>query len=183
MLEKLLIALALQIGTEVNYNELSNSLRADRNTIETYIDLLEKTFVIFRLKPFSRNLRNELSTGRKIYFYDNGIRNALIGDFKTIELRNDKGVLWENFIISERFKRNEYSGWYGHSWYWRTYQQQEIDLIEEINGEFNIYEFKWNPKSKAKFSKTFIENYNPKKTIVITPENFDEFTKHKKNNI
>ena len=109
LLEKLLIALALQVGAEVNYNELSGLLRVDRNTVERYIELLEKAFVIFKLSPLSRNLRNELNTGRKIYFYDNGIRNALIGDFKPIDLRNDKGALWENFVVSERMKRNSYN--------------------------------------------------------------------------
>jgi uncharacterized protein len=144
LLEKLLIALALQIGSEVNFNELANLLRVDRATVEKYIDLLEKTFVIFKLKPLSRNLRNELSSGRKIYFYDNGIRNALIGDFKSPELRNDIGLLWENFIICERQKRNSYRNWHGRSWFWRTYQQQEIDLIEEIDGSFSAFEAKWN---------------------------------------
>jgi predicted AAA+ superfamily ATPase len=174
LLDKLLVALALQIGSEVNYNELSSLLRVDRNTIERYIDLLEKAFVVFKLHPLSRNLRNELNTGRKIYFYDNGIRNALIGDFKVMDVRNDKGALWENFIISERLKRNAYTGWYGRSYYWRTYQQQEIDLIEEIDGEFYGFEFKWNKFAKAKFSKTFVESYKPQKTNCITPDNLEE---------
>ncbi|MDZ7608182.1 MAG: ATP-binding protein [Cyclobacteriaceae bacterium] len=174
LLDKLLVALALQIGSEVNYNELSSLLRVDRNTIERYIDLLEKAFVVFRLSPLSRNLRNELNTGRKIYFFDNGIRNALIGDFKAIDARTDKGALWENFIMSERLKRNANTAWYGRSYFWRTYQQQEIDLIEEIDGEFHAFEFKWNRNAKAKFSKTFVDNYKPAKTICITPNNFEE---------
>ena len=170
----MLIALALQVGAEVNYNELSGLLRVDRNTVERYIDLLEKAFVIFKLRPLSRNLRNELNTGRKIYFYDNGVRNALIGDFKSIDLRNDKGALWENFVVSERMKRNSYSGWYGHMYFWRTYQQQEIDLIEEIDGDFYAYEFKWNTRAKVKFSRTFVDNYRPLKKMCITPDNFEE---------
>ena len=174
LLEKLLVALALQVGAEVNYNELSGLLRVDRNTVEKYIDLLEKAFVVFRLRPLSRNVRNELNTGRKVYFYDNGVRNALIGDFKPIELRNDKGALWENFVVSERIKRNRYHGWYGHVYYWRTYQQQEIDLVEEIDGEFYAYEFKWNARAKIKFSKTFVDNYHPVKKMGVTPENFEE---------
>ena len=174
LLEKLLMALAFQIGSEVNYNELSGLLRVDRNTIERYIDLLEKTYVIFKLKPLGRNLRNELTTGRKIYFYDNGIRNALIGDFKPFDLRNDKGALWENFIVSERLKRNSYHGWYGHSYFWRTYQQQEIDLVEEIDGKFYAYEMKWNVRAKAKFSRTFTDSYSPVETLQITPDNFEE---------
>jgi uncharacterized protein len=174
LLDRLLIALALQIGSEVNYNELSGLLRVDRNTIERYVDLLEKAFVIFRLKPLGRNLRNELTTGRKIYFYDNGIRNALIGDFKPIDLRNDKGALWENFIISERLKKNSYDGWYGRSYFWRTYQQQEIDLVEEIDGKFYVYEIKWNARAKTKFSRTFSDNYKPESSHYVTPDNFEE---------
>jgi len=175
LLEKLLIALALQIGSEVNFNELANILRVDRATVERYIDLLEKTFVIFKLKPLSRNLRNELSSGRKIYFYDNGLRNALIGDFKPPELRNDIGLLWENFIICERQKRNSYMNWHGRSWFWRSYQQQEIDLIEEIDGSFYAFEVKWKQYSKVKFPRTFTDNYKPETTLAITPENFDDF--------
>jgi uncharacterized protein len=175
LLEKLLIALALQIGSEVNFNELANTLRVDRATVERYIDLLEKTFVIFKLRPLSRKLRNELSSGRKIYFYDNGIRNALIGDFKFPELRNDIGQLWENFIISERQKRNNYRNWHGRSWFWRTYQQQEIDLIEEIDGDFSAYETKWKQFRQVKFPRTFTDNYKPVISLAITPENFDDF--------
>jgi len=174
LLDKLLVALALQIGSEVNYNELASLLRVDRNTIERYIDLLEKAFVVFKLHPLSRNLRNELNTGRKIYFYDNGIRNALIGDFKVLEMRNDKGALWENFMISERMKRNAYKDWYGRSYFWRTYQQQEIDLIEEIDGGFQGFEFKWSRKSRTMFSKTFVDSYHPSQTICINPDNFEE---------
>jgi predicted AAA+ superfamily ATPase len=174
-LEKLLIALALQLGSEVNYNELSSLLRVDRKTIENYIHLLEQAFVIFKLNPLSRNTRNELNTGRKIYFYDNGVRNSLLGDFKSVELRSDMGALWENFMISERKKRNAYAQQQCLTYFWRTYQQQEVDYIEEANGEFKAYEFKWNPKSKAKFSKTFVSNYNPIETGIVTPENFFDF--------
>lgn len=175
ILQKLLMALALQIGSEVNYNELANTLRIDRNTVENYIQLLEKVFVIFRLNPLSRNVRNELSSGRKIYFYDNGIRNALLGDFKPVEVRNDIGQLWENFIISERMKLNGYANKIIFSYYWRTYQQQEIDLIEEKNGKFSAFECKWNSAKKSKFSKTFSENYQPKEMNIIHPENFTDF--------
>jgi len=175
ILQKLLIALALQIGSEVNYNELANTLRIDRNTVENYIHLLEKVFVIFRLNPLSRNVRNELSSGRKIYFYDNGIRNAILGDFKPVEIRNDIGQLWENFIISERMKMNGYSNKIMFSYYWRTYQQQEIDLIEESNGKFCAFECKWNSAKKNKFSKTFSENYKPKEMNIVNAENFTDF--------
>ncbi len=172
VLEKLLVSLALQIGSEVNYNELANSLMIDRNTIENYIILLEKAFVIFRLNPLSRNVRNEINTGRKIYFFDNGIRNAIISDFKPIELRIDKGYLWENFIISERIKKHNYQNWYGKHYFWRTYQQQEIDLIEECNGAFYAFEFKYNPKKNQTFSKNIYKNYEPIETEIINSRKF-----------
>lgn len=176
VLDKLLLALALQLGSEVNFNELSRTVGVDRGTVEQYVALLEKAFVVFRVNPLARNVRNEINTTRKIYFYDTGIRNAIIGNFKPLELRQDAGALWENFIISERVKALRYKSWYGRTYFWRTYQQQEIDWIEEIDGAFSAYEFKWNPKkSKAKFSSTFLDNYPIKKTMVVTTENADEF--------
>lgn len=176
ILDKLLLALALQLGSEVNYNELSQTVGADRATIEQYISLLEKAFVVFRLNPLSRNVRNEINTSRKIYFYDNGIRNAIAGNFKSLEFRQDTGALWENFMISERLKLLNYQQWHGRFYFWRTYQQQEIDWIEEIDGSFSAYEFKWNPKKSAKnFPKTFINNYPISKTLVVTPEQIDDF--------
>lgn len=176
LLDKILLALALQIGSEVNYNELANLVRADRATVEEYISLLEKTFVVFRLFPLSRNVRNEINTSRKIYFYDNGIRNAIIGNFQPMEFRQDAGALWENFVISERIKKLRYSGWFGRYYFWRTYQQQEIDWVEETESGFNVFEFKWNPKKgKAKFSKTFLDNYPVSSASVITSGNIDEF--------
>lgn len=176
VLDKLLLALALQLGSEVNFNELSRTVGVDRGTVEQYVALLEKAFVVFRVNPLARNVRNEINTTRKIYFYDTGIRNAIIGNFKPLELRQDVGALWENFIISERVKALRYKSWYGRTYFWRTYQQQEIDWIEEIDGTFSAFEFKWNPKkSKAKFSSTFLDNYPIKKTMVVTTENADEF--------
>ncbi|NLN33521.1 MAG: ATP-binding protein [Flavobacteriaceae bacterium] len=176
LLDKILLALALQVGQEVNYNELANLVRADRSTVEEYISLLEKTYVIFRLLPLSRNIRNEISTSRKIYFYDNGIRNAIIGDFKPLEFRQDIEALWENFMVSERIKKLRYDDWSGRYYFWRTYQQQEIDWIEESDSKFNAFEFKWNPKKgKSKFSKTFLANYPVELTSVISPKNLDEF--------
>jgi uncharacterized protein len=176
VLDKLLLALALQMGSEVNYNELSRTVGVDRATVEQYISLLEKAFVVFRLNPLSRNVRNEMNTSRKIYFYDNGIRNAIVGNFKSLEFRQDVGALWENFMISERIKLLKYKQWYGRSYFWRTYQQQEIDLIEEIDGAFNAFEFKWKAKQKnKKFPSTFIENYPVNFSETITPENMDEF--------
>jgi len=176
VLDRLLLALALQLGSEVNFNELSRTVGVDKATVEQYIILLEKAFVIFRIQPLSRNVRNEINTSRKIYFYDNGIRNAIIGNFKSIEFREDKGALWENYMISERIKMMSYTGWYGRKYFWRTYQQQEIDWIEEIDGEFSIYEFKWSAKkSKIKFPITFTSNYPINKMMVVTPENCDEY--------
>lgn len=176
VLDKLLLALALQMGSEVNYNELSKTIGIDRATAEQYISLLEKAYVVFRVPPLSRNVRNEINTSRKIYFYDNGIRNAVIGNFKSLEFRQDVGELWENFMISERVKLLNYKGWYGRTYFWRTYQQQEIDWIEEIDGEFSAFEFKWNDKkANKKFPKTFLDNYAPKRTTVVIPGNCDEF--------
>ncbi|HMQ08631.1 MAG TPA: ATP-binding protein [Saprospiraceae bacterium] len=178
VLDHLLLALALQLGAEVNYNELSKTVGLDRATVEQYISLLEKAFVIFRVSPLSRNVRNEINTSRKIYFYDNGIRNSIIGNFKSLEFRQDVGALWENFLISERIKQLAYNKWSGRSYFWRTYQQQEIDWIEEVDGHFFAYEFKWNPrKAKAKFPKTFTDNYNPLQSLIVTPENIDDFLK------
>ncbi|WP_298305678.1 ATP-binding protein [Flavobacterium sp.] len=176
VLDKLLLALALQMGSEVNYNELSRTVGVDRATVEQYISLLEKAYVIFRLAPLARNVRNEMNTSRKIYFYDNGIRNAIIGNFKSLEFRQDVGALWENFMISERLKILNYKKWHGRTYFWRTYQQQEIDWIEEIDGAFSAFEFKWNVKnSYKKFPKTFIDNYTIHQTMVVTPNNCDVF--------
>jgi predicted AAA+ superfamily ATPase len=176
VLDKLLLALALQIGSEVNFNELSRTVGVDRATVEQYISLLEKAFVIFRLHPLARNVRNEINTSRKIYFYDNGIRNTIIGNFKSLEFRQDAGALWENYIISERVKLHSYNGWHGRSYFWRTYLQQEIDLVEEIDGSFSAFEFKWsNKKTKKKFPLTFLENYPINHTMIVSPENADDF--------
>ena len=176
VLDKLLLALALQIGSEVNYNELSRTIGIDRASVESYISLLEKAFVVFRLEPLSRNVRNEINTTRKVYFYDNGIRNAIIGNFKSLEFRQDVGSLWENFIIAERVKKLNYNKWHGRYYFWRTYQQQEIDWIEEIDGKFSAFEFKWNSKrSNKKFPKTFLDNYDIDKMLVVTPENIEDF--------
>ena len=174
VLDKLLLALALQVGSEVNYNELSRTIGLDRATIEQYISLLEKTYVLFRLNPLSRNLRTEINTSRKIYFYDNGIRNSIINNFNGLNTRNDRGALWENFLISNRIKHLAYSKKPTRFYFWRTYQQQEIDWIEERNGQFYAYEFKYKPK-KVKFSKTFLDKYNPIETKIIHKDNFDEF--------
>lgn len=176
LLEKLLIALALQVGSEVSYNEIAQTIGTDNKTVEKYIDLLEKCYVIFRLNAFNRNLRTELKKGKKIYFYDNGIRNAVIQNFAPLSLRQDTGALWENFFISERLKANHYKGNYAKSFFWRTTQQQEIDYIEENDGKFTAFEMKWNPnKRQTSFPTPFLNNYPIKETVVITPENYLEW--------
>jgi predicted AAA+ superfamily ATPase len=172
---KLLKALAFQTGNEVSYNELGNMLQIDKNTISNYIDLLEKAFIVFRLQPFSRNLQNEISTNRKIYFYDNGIRNALIANFNPLSMRQDTGALWENFLISERVKYIHYYQMFVNQYFWRTKQQQEIDYLEERDGKLFIYEFKWNPKAKVKFPETFLKTYGNVETKIIHKDNFQEF--------
>jgi len=175
LLEKLIKALALQIGGEVSYNELAQLIEADKETVEKYIDLLEKTYIIFKLSAFSRNQRNELKRTRKIYFWDNGIRNGILNDFKTIALRSDIGALWENFWISERMKRNKYSLYYCNSYFWRTPQQQEIDYIEERDEMLYAFECKWNVKSKAQIPKTFMQAYPNHESFIVTPQNYVDF--------
>ncbi len=181
ILEKLVKALALQIGSEVSYNEIAQLVNSDPQTIEKYIYLLEKSFVIFRLQAFSRNLRNEIKKGKKIYFYDNGIRNAIIGNFNFLSNRDDKGALFENFLISERLKYLSYNNIDFDRYFWRTKQQQEIDYLEECldNNEqtkiLNAYEFKFSKKAKTNFSKTFINNYKVSKTILVNESNFESF--------
>ena len=175
LLEKLIQALALQIGNEVSYYELGQLVGADNQTVERYVDLLEKAFIVFRLSALSRNLRNELKKSRKIYFYDNGIRNSVIKNFSPLPLRNDTGALWENFLISERMKRNHYNGLRVNQWFWRTHAQQEIDYIEEHSGKLNAYEFKWNPNKKVSFSKAFKKAYPETGMTVVSPDNYLDF--------
>jgi len=176
VLDKLIQALALQVGSEVNYNELSQLVGVDRNTIEKYITILEYGYVIFRLPSFNRNVRNEIKKGRKIYFYDNGIRNTVIGAMNNLALRADIGQLWENFLISERVKMNKYKFTLAKSFFWRTNQQQEIDYIEQRGLDLKAYEFKWNPKKKVKISSTFTKAYDAE-GILINRDNFREFIK------
>ena len=175
LLEKILRALALQLGSEVSYNEVAQLVNADQETVEKYIDLLEKSFVLFRLPAFSHNVRNEIKKGKKIYFYDNGIRNAIIGNFNLLINRNDTGALWENFLISERMKYLYYNNINVKRYFWRTVQQQEIDYIEEQERKLSVYEFKWNKKARAKFPKTFIRAYPDSETHLVTQGNFESF--------
>lgn len=173
VLNKLLQALAFQIGSEVSYNELAQTIGTDSKTVEKYIDLLEKCFIIFRLNGLSRNLRNELKKAKKIYFCDNGVRNAVIQQFAPVALRNDMGQLWENFFISERIKRNHYLGHHCNIYFWRTTSQQEIDYIEESDGQMSAFEMKWKPKkATVKLPEAFLKAYSVKQTAVVTTENY-----------
>jgi predicted AAA+ superfamily ATPase len=164
----------LQIGSEDSYNELANTLRVSKETISHYIELLEKSFVIFRLAPFNRNLRNELSKMRKIYFYDLGIRNASIRNFNPLHLRADVGALWENFLICERLKNNTNSRTFLNSYFWRTHQQQEIDYLEEAGGKLSAFEFKWKP-GIWKLPNAFSSAYPDSTGSEVNPKNFMEF--------
>jgi predicted AAA+ superfamily ATPase len=173
ILEELLRALALQMGNEVSFNELSLLLKVDKNTIKSYTEILEKGFIIFKLDSYSKNMRKELKFAKKIFFWDNGIRNAIINNFNPLSMRNDTGALWENFMISERMKKNNYDNPYAKSYFWRTVSQQEIDYIEENNGEIIAYELKWNEKKAAKKLNSFSQTYQ-KEIKTIHPSNFRE---------
>lgn len=172
---KLLQGLAFLVGSQVSYNELSQLCGLDAKTVEKYIVLLEQAFIVFRLGSFSRNLRTELKKSRKIYFYDNGIRNALIANFNQIENRADSGALWENFLVSERIKYLEYNQKWVNYWFWRTKEQQEIDFIEESDGQLTAYEFKWNLKAKVKIPSSFHNTYPHAQFKVIDRDNFENF--------
>ena len=174
-LDKLLKALAFQVGSEVSYHELAQTIgNIDSATVEKYLDLLEKAFVIFKLPAFSRNLRNEIKKGKKYYFYDNGVRNVLINNFTIPEMRFDKGALWENFLVSERLKANSYAGRFVNSYFWRTHDQAEIDYIEEYDGILHAYEFKWKTQ-KVKFPNSFLQAYPNHQTHLIHRDGFEDF--------
>lgn len=173
-LTKLLQALAYQVGAEVSYNELSQLCGLDAKTVASYISILEQAYIIFRLGTFSRNLRNELKNSRKIYFYDNGIRNALIGNFSQVENRTDTGALFENYAIAERMKRKEYLMDYARSWFWRNTNKQEIDYIEEKDGRIHAYELKWSPKRKASAPLSFRNAYPDADFTVINRDNIED---------
>jgi hypothetical protein len=174
-IENLLKALAWQVGNEVSYNELSKLVGLDKETIEKYIHCLEQVYIVFRLPSFSRNLRNELKRSRKIYFYDNGIRNMIIANLAPLSNRQDTGALWENFLISERVKVTHYQGIYANRYFWRTHAHQGIDYIEDIDGQLFAYEFKWNPTKKIHFPKSFQQAYQNAKTFVVQGDNYSEF--------
>jgi uncharacterized protein len=175
LLVKLLQAVALQVGSEVSYNEVAHLIGADPLTVERYIDLLEQSFVLFRLPSLSRNARNEIKKGRKIYFYDNGIRNAIIRNFAPLNLRNDLGAIWENFLLAERMKRNAYTDLNCNTYFWRTTSQQEIDYVEDYGGKLHAFEFKWQAKKTSKVPTAFLEAYPDSEAKIIDRENFEEF--------
>jgi predicted AAA+ superfamily ATPase len=175
VLEKLLQALAFQIGNEVNYHELAKTIgNIDTATVEKYLDLLEKAFVVYKLPALSRNLRNELKKGKKYYFFDNGIRNVLISNYTTLEMRQDVGALWENYILAERLKHNQYFGHYCNSYFWRTHDQAEIDYIEEADGTLHAYELKWKDQ-KVRFPNSFLQAYPNNTTQLVSQTNYVDF--------
>jgi len=175
LLDKLLKLLAYQVSAEVSINELANALKVKSETIENYIDLLEKSFVVFRLKSYSTNERKEVTKMNKIYFWDNGIRNAIIDDFRPLELRNDIGALWENFLVAERMKMKAWKDVTSKSYFWRNKQQREVDYIEEQYSELTAYEMKWNTQKNHKVTLAFTNAYPSAKTEIITPLNFKGF--------
>lgn len=174
VINNLLRLVAFQAGSEVSMSELSSNLGIARNTVEKYLDLLSKVYVIFKVEGFSRNLRKEITKNSKWYFYDNGIRNTLVANLNPLGLRNDIGSLWENFIISERIKFQEYQNVLSNNFFWRTYDKQEIDWIEERGGKLFAYEFKFN-KEKAKFPVAFSAAYPESEFKVVSANNYHEF--------
>ncbi len=169
---QLLRLLAFQVGGEVSHTELGTQLGMSKNTVDRYLDLLSKVYIIHSVGAWSRNLRKEIVKSKRWYFYDNGIRNALIGNMNPIENRDDIGKLWENYIISERVKFQKYSKMLVYNYFWRTYDQQEIDWVEDREGKLHAYEFKWNPKRKAKFPKAFARAYPDSVFEVINSDNY-----------
>ena len=174
-LEKLVQALAFQTAQLISYNELGQLCGLNSETVEKYINLLEKAFIVFRLPAFSRNLRNELKKSYKIYFYDNGLRNAVINQFSPVNLRNDTGQLWENWFISERLKYLNNTEKHASRFFWRTLAQQEVDYIEDTNGQVTAFECKWNPKAKGGMSRAFNNAYPTAATHIIHPENAENY--------
>lgn len=175
LLEKLLQALALQLGNEVSFHELSNMIGADKETVERYLFMLEQAFIVFRLPAFNRNLRTELRKSKKVYFYDNGIRNSLINNFAPLSLRNDKGALWENFIMTERLKKISYENHFCNRYFWRTKDQQEIDYIEEFDGFLHAYEFKFNQDAKVKPPIGFVKTYQDHRFQLVNLNTYMDF--------
>lgn len=171
----LLRLVAFQVGSEVSLHELGNQLQMSKNTVESYLDLLCKVFVLFKAEGFSRNLRKEITKSSKWYFYDNGIRNALIKNFKPLHLRNDIGQLWENYLIYERIKKQAYTKQIVSNYFWRTYDQQELDWLEEQNDQLKAFEFKWSNTKKSKIPRAFEKAYTNASFEVITKDNYLDF--------
>ena len=166
--------LAFQIGSEVSVNELSKKLSIDNKTVRKYLELLEKSFILFKLRGYSGNLRKEITKHSKYYFYDNGIRNALIANFNSIDLRNDIGQLWENFLVVERMKKQSYKSIFSNNFFWRSWSGQEVDFIEEREGKLFGYEFKWSA-DKVKLPKLWLESYPQSTFEIINKENYLDF--------
>jgi hypothetical protein len=174
-LHKLLQLLAFQVGQEVSLQELGNALDMSKNTVDRYLDLLEKTYIIKRVGGFSRNLRKEVNKMSRYYFFDNGILNAVINNFNALDARDDVGVLWENFLFMERLKKQEYHRLYANNYFWRTWTQQEIDLVEERGGKLHGYEFKWSTKKTPAAPSAWREAYDNSTYQVINPDNYLDF--------
>ncbi len=174
-LERLVKTLALQLGNEVSYNELGQITGLDNETVEKYINLLEKSFVIFRLGSYNRNLRTELKKSKKIYFYDNGLRNAVLNNFSSLQSRQDIGALWENYFISERKKLLSFRKVYALQYFWRTTSQQEIDYIEEKDEKLSAFEIKWNPAKRISFPRSFRNAYKTAEVFKINRDNYADF--------
>ncbi len=175
ILENLIKALAYQVSHEVSYNELSQLVGADKNTVERYISLLEKAYIIFKLPALHRNARNEIKKGKKFYFWDNGILNAILGNFNPLCTRSDSGALWENFMIAERIKYIKTNQFNRNFYFWRTTMQQEIDLIEEYGGTYGAYEIKMKPRNKYLIPKTFANAYPISSSEIISMDSFHDF--------
>lgn len=171
----LLKMLAANLGSEINYNQLSKQLQINNETVEKYIQLLEQCYILFRLPAYATHLTKELKKGRKVYFTDNGIINSLTGNFSVIENRQDKGALWENFIISELYKQNEYKKEYGNFFFWRSHDQQEVDLVIQKGNKLEAFEIKWSSKNKVRLNKTFASAYPDHRFSFINYDNAEEF--------
>lgn len=169
---KLLRLIAYQCGAEVSYTELAGQLGISKNTVENYLDLLSKVFIVYKVGAYSTNLRKEVSKSSKWFFYDNGIRNAIINDFRLLSLRNDTGLLWENYLLTERLKKNAYQRKHAQYYFWRNYNQQEVDLIEIDNGKMTAYEFKYSPTKKVKKPSAFASGYPDVEFEVISKDNY-----------
>lgn len=173
-LHQLLTLLVFQVGKEVSLSELGTQLSLSKQTVERYIDLLEKTFVVFRVSGFTRNLRSEVTKTKRYYFYDNGVMNSVINNFNLLNLRSDIGALWENYLVSERIKKQSYQRLYANNYFWRTYEKQELDWVEERDGNLFAYEFKWGDKT-PRVPKLWQENYPDSEYEVVNQQNFLSF--------